>query len=356
MQPGVGTAATAFKRRADDPRINLSSNELIHPRIDDLLTAALSGVTADAVRRYPATMAAIGVIGELMGLDADEFIVTPGSDSALRGICRRYAAEHGPAGRLLLQYPNYDAWEQVATECGLPVRRVSSPRGDPAEQAELLLAAARARTGALIAVSVPNGPVGWTLPAAQLDQLCEVAGQRRHLLVIDACYQAFDGELTGQLRRRGERVLVVQSLSKSHGLAGARMALLAGAPARVRELARGRLEHAVSGATMLVARAVLEHPRVLAEIWSDIRSARAEAVQALRALNLAPMPSGGNFLTVRVGSPGRAGRAVRNLSLAGYRIRDLSSLDGLAGCVRFAVGDPATTRAALAALRTAVSD
>ncbi|HEU5160827.1 MAG TPA: aminotransferase class I/II-fold pyridoxal phosphate-dependent enzyme [Streptosporangiaceae bacterium] len=356
MAPDAATVSAAFKRRAVDPRINLSSNELLHPRIDELLTAALSKVTAEAVRRYPATTETIGIIGDRFGLNTDEFIVTPGSDSALRSICRGYVAAHGTGGRLLLQYPNYDAWEQVAAECGLPVQRVRSPAGDGAEQAELLLAAARSRAGALIAVSTPNGPVGWSLPSHRLDELCEVAGERGHLLVIDACYQAFDGELTRHLRRRGDRVLVVQSLSKSHGLAGARMALLAGAPERVRVLAEGRLEHAVSGATMLVAGAVLDQPRVLAQIWADVKAARTEAAGALRILGLSPMPSGGNFVTVRVGSPARAKRAARRLSLTGYRVRDLSPLDGLGGCLRFTVGDLSTTRAALAALRAALAD
>ncbi|MGW1059896.1 aminotransferase class I/II-fold pyridoxal phosphate-dependent enzyme [Micromonospora rubida] len=343
----AGDEPEVFKRRTPDSRLNLSSNELLHPRIDDVLRYALAEVGPDIVRRYPITLGTISVIAEHFGMENDEFIVTPGSDSALRLICWYYAASRGGSGKMLLQYPNYDVWESVATLHRLPLHRIS---GGPGEQAARLLAAARQEHGALIVVSVPNGPGGWVLPPDRLDELALVAAERDHLLVIDSCYQAFHGPIAGQLVRRGGPVLVVQTLSKSHGLAGARVGLLAGAPDRIHELARTQLEQTVSGATLQVVRAMLDRADVLREIWADIRAARAAAEWRLREQGLEPVPSGGNFLTVPVGTAGQAGQAERALSAAGYRVKNLSGIPGLAGCLRFTIGDPATTEAAVAAL------
>lgn len=340
-----------MKRRTADSRLNLSSNELHHPRLDGMLAAALARVEPSALGRYPVTAAHIAEIAGHFGLVPDGMLLTPGSDAAVRLLCDHYAARTA-AGELLLQYPNYPAWEQAAAQRGLRVRRIS---GDAAEQADRLCTAARNLRNALIAVSVPNGPCGWSLPGAHLTELALIARERGHLLVIDSCYQAFAGEVTEQLRRCGGPVLVVQSLSKSHGLAGARIGLLAGEPALITELAAGQLEQTVSGPTVQVAVALLAHAAELREIWADIASVRDHTAAELVQLGLSSMPSGGNFLAVRTGGTHLASGLIVAMSQRGYRIRDLSDIDGLAGHVRFTIGDATTTAGAVEALRSVLA-
>lgn len=300
-------------------------------------------------------------MADYFGSSPDRIVLTPGSDSALRLISRYYATRTAGSGSLLLQYPNYPAWEESAQSLGLRLRRVPlepTAAGHPGPAArtgyEALAAAARSCSGALIAVSVPNGPVGGCLTARQLDELTAVARERGHLLVIDACYQVFHGPLTAQTARAGGPVLVVQSLSKSHGLAGARIAVLCGEPELLRRLEPAPLEQAVAGPSLLAARIALDHHDVLQTIWSEIRQVRTAAAARLRAWGLAPRDSGGNFLTTWVGDAEAAAATTRALSDAGYRIRDLTPLTGPGGHIRFTVADTATTTAFLAALRTAL--
>lgn len=350
-----GGAQTVLKRRATDLRINLSSNELLHPRLDPILREALAELKPSVLRRYPVTAGPIADIAAHFGLHTDEFMLTPGSDSALRMICRHYAAQRSPNGTLLLQYPNYEAWEQAAALVGLVVRRIGNDPIDPAEQAARVCMAARTHDRALIAVSVPNGPGGWPMPPRQLDELIKITTERDHLLVIDSCYQAFNGPFTEQIRHRGGPVLVVQSLSKSHGLAGARLGLLCGDPKRIAALAADQLEQTVSGITIQVARSLLDHMPDLEAIWQEIRTVRADVARELVGFGLHPLPSGGNFLTVRVGSVGRAAEVTDGLSRVGYRVRDLSPVVGLAGCIRFTISDRANTEVVLGALRVVLS-
>lgn len=342
-------------RRHPDDRINLSSNELIHPKLAGILHGALEALGPSTLRTYPVSALLVAEIAARFGLDPRELLLTPGSDSAIRLILRHYAKRAGAAANLVLQYPNYDAWEQMAPWLGLPVLAVASECGNPIEQGEHLLAAARSRHGSLIAVSVPNGPAGWCIPAGHLEQLADVAKARHHLLVIDGCYQAFNGKLTEQIDRRGDNVLVVQSLSKSHGLAGARLGLLCGPVAWMDELSESRLEHAVSGASMLLARVVLEHNAVFENIWREIMAARAQAAKELGLSGCKPLPSAANFLTLCLASNEVAADVTDRLSAAGYRIRNLSTTPGFQGCVRFTIGDLATTRKAVGAIRDALS-
>lgn len=344
-----------LQRRAFDDRLNLSSNELIHPTVDRILREALDRICPSVLRTYPVTANIVADIAWCFGLDAREVILTPGSDAAIRLISHHYAARADGSRNLVLQYPNYYAWEQAALWLGLPVARVTSECADPLDQGERLLAVARSQHGSLIAVSVPNGPVGWCIPTPHLEMLIEVAGERGHLLVIDSCYQAFNGNLAEQIERRGDNVLVIQSLSKSHGLAGVRIGLVCGTAAQMDALSESRIEHAVSGASLFLARAVLEHEAALKNIWDEIAHARRQAALVLRASGAPPLPSAGNFLTVRLGSTGMALGVTQWLLAAGYRVRNLSEMPGLQGCIRFTIGDLGTTRKVLDAIQCALS-
>ncbi len=170
-----------------------------------------------------------------LSLHPDEFALTPGSDAAVRLIVRQHA--RGSGGPILLQEPNYAAWEQEAAAHGLTVHRATAPLADPAEQGTRLLSLATATEGGVIAVSVPNGLTGGCISDDDLAKLARLAQERYYLLVIDACYQAFRGQVSVQFAKRGGRVLVVQSLSKSHGLAGGRLAVMAGDPGLIARLA-----------------------------------------------------------------------------------------------------------------------
>jgi histidinol-phosphate aminotransferase len=326
-------------RRRSDPRVNLSSNELISRRLDAIHQDLAGGLPRELFSRYPPVGEYVAEVARYAGVAPDALVLTPGSDVALRLICAAYARTRRAEGTVILQEPNYIAWQQTADLHRLTVQPVTAPRADPLVQGEEMLRIARTARPAVLAVSVPNGLSGGALPGDILDALAEVADRRGHLLVIDACYQAFNGRLTTQLERHGGPVVVVQSWSKSHGLAGARVALTAADPDRLAQLEAGPAEQAVSGPTLAALRNAIRHHAELARIWTEIVRERSRCRQWLAELGLRPLPSGANFVTTPVGSNDDAGRLVAALSDAGYRIRDLSRLPGLAGCVRFTVAD-----------------
>lgn len=334
-----------IQRRASDPRIDLSRNELSHPNLEPLLSRALAGLRSADIRRYPNTFDAAALVAERLKLRPEEMLLTPGSDSALRLICQHYLRSHPTDAKLLLQHPNYFAWEQTAALLGIRLERVRwSDMSAPARE---LIAAARACRGALIGISVPNGPVGGCISAAELDELIDTVRSREHFLTIDGCYQAFNGEWTEHLRRRGERVVVVQSLSKSHGLAGLRLGIMAGQAELIEQLADTRLEHAVSYPALSVGGALIGYGDEFEVIWNDIRAGRELAAQALGGAGLRVLPSGGNFLSFHLGSREQAEAVQRGMSECGYRIKHLTDDDAFSDCLRVTIQDERATQTAL---------
>jgi histidinol-phosphate aminotransferase len=333
----------AATRRREDERLNFSSNELIHPDLPSIFAKLTADLAPDLWHRYPVVAGTATRMARYFGCEVDELLMTPGSDSALRLVCRYFARRTGGRGTVVLQHPNYLAWEQQARLLDVPIRAVSLDARGLGDQTRRLVAAASVADNCLIAVSVPNGPAGGALSGGELDTLTTIARERGHLLVIDSAYQAFHGGLTDHVARRGGPVLVVQSMSKSHGLAGARFAVLFGDPAVLAQLATEPLEHCVSGPALRAARFAADHHDLFAPIWTEIGQVRDRTADELRGEVTVPWPSGGNFLTIRVGTARTAAGVTRALSAAGVRVRDLSALPGLSGCVRFTIADAATT-------------
>jgi histidinol-phosphate/aromatic aminotransferase/cobyric acid decarboxylase-like protein len=280
-------------------------------------------------------------------------LLTPGSDAAVRLICQHFVRSPASSRRLLLQFPNYFAWEQSAALLGLKIERVRWSNIFSAGRE--LIEAARSCRRALIGISIPNGPVGVCVSTDDLDKLIDAVYNQGHLLTIDSCYQAFNGHWTEYLRRHSEKVVVIQSLSKSHGLAGARLGVLTGHANLVEQLAESRLEHAVSSATLSIGCTVLESIANFEEIWNDIKLVREQAADALRGANIHVLPSGGNFLTFHVGSAGRAAAVKQSMSTYGYRIKHLDEDVALSDCLRMTIQDKQTTQKALNQLFEALS-
>lgn len=340
-------------RRGSDLRIDLSRNELSHPALDPILARAITRLQGADFRRYPALKNCVAVIADRVNLDAQGMILTPGSDSALRLICRYYLSQH-QSGTLLLQHPNYFAWEQSAELIGLKVERICW--SDISFSGRELIEAARSHDRALIGISVPNGPVGGCVSNSELDELVDVVKYRRHLLVIDACYQAFNGKWTECLQRSGEKVLIVQSLSKSHGLAGARLGLLSGHPDLIEQLASSRLEHAVSGATLLMGCAMLEAPDQFEIIWDDIKENRRLAAEQLGFKGLRVLPSGGNFLSFHLGSQEFALAVQNRIAAFGYLVKHLTEDKAFSDCLRITIQDQQTTQTAVTQILKAIDE
>ena len=180
---------------------------------------------------------------------------------------------------------------------------------DPSlEPAELLEAALTPRVRALYVIT-PNNPDGKVYSAAQLASIARFAVKHDLWVLADEVYLDFVYEGVHQplagLEGMAERTLSAYSLSKSHGLAGARVGFLV-APERVLVVARRVGTHTVFNvpvAAQRVAMAALEGPAV----WTDdvrhrYRDARDAAMQALGPLFgrgvRAFAPEGGSYVFV----------------------------------------------------------
>ncbi|QNP71082.1 aminotransferase class I/II-fold pyridoxal phosphate-dependent enzyme [Streptomyces roseirectus] len=331
--------AVAHPPRRRFAGVNLKSCELQHPLADRLVAEALRAVGVVDTRSYPVLAEVRGKLGARYGVGVEGVLVTAGSDSAIGMLVDAFAV---PAGRLIVPEPAFEAWEYYARLRGVPVTSVRQLRGQPPrlDNAELF-DAVRAHPPSVVALTSPAGLSGLPVPAEEVGFLADVCERYGHLLVVDECYGAYAGVTHTPLLVDHPRLVVVRSHSKSHALAGARIAAVFAGEDIAGHLAAYRPDSTVSGPALALLSELLERTAEFAEVWDDVRAIRdefADAVEEVRP-GWRRLPPGGNFVTFHTGSRDEPARAERALLDAGFRTRALTGVPGLGECLRISLAD-----------------
>lgn len=204
----------------------------------------------------------------------------------------------------------------------------------------------------LLFLCSPNNPTGNQMPEAQLNELC-AALSGRGLVALDGAYLEFAADdPTSRLLERFDNVVVLRTLSKALGLAGARCGALLGARASVELLAPLLPPYCLSTPCQEAVLAALETGA------SQESQARLELLVAERqrmAANLSRnprirrvWPSDANFMLVE---SLESQALVSDAKAAGILIRDFSWDRWTPNCVRITVGTPEQNDRLLEALR-----
>ena len=171
------------------------------------------------------------------GHGPDEVLVTIGASEAnaaiVDALCR-------PGDRVIVMEPGYRQVWGLARNAGCDVR--SFPlRADDGWRPDLdRLDAAAADGTRLIYVCNPNNPTGYILEADEMERILAIAERCGAWVLADEVYHASERATrpTPTFVGRGERVVGVNSLSKSYGLSGLRIGWAIGPPALIAALWR----------------------------------------------------------------------------------------------------------------------
>jgi histidinol-phosphate aminotransferase len=264
-----------------------------------LALKAISKATSDTLRLYPDPKARElrVAIAESFGLDKDEVFVGNGSDEVLAHTFQALLNHDEP---LLFPDISYSFYPTYCRLYGIEFRQVSVDA-----EMRVRLDDYRQPCGAIILPN-PNAPTGIALPLADIESLLK--DHPDQVVVIDEAYVDFGGESAVPLVRSYPNLLVIQTLSKSRGLAGLRVGFAVGQRALIEALERvkdsfnsyplDRLAQAGAVAAWK-DRDWFERHRVM------IIASRERLAVALKALGFQVLPSSANFLFAR--HPSRPG-------------------------------------------------
>lgn len=309
--------------------------------------AAISEAANDTLRLYPdpTALRLRKAIAESHDLDPDEVFVGNGSDEVLAHTFQALLNHENP---LLFPDITYSFYPTYCRLYGIQYREVPLD-----EEMRVRIEDYRQSCGAIILPN-PNAPTSIAQPLAEIEAL--IREHADQVIVIDEAYVDFGGESAIPLVRKYPNLLVIQTFSKSRGLAGLRVGFAVGQRPLIEALGRVKdsfNSYPLDRLALAGAVASWEDKDWFREHRDLIVASRERLAMALQRLGFDVLKSSANFLFAR--HPNKAGaelaRELRNKAILvrhfpRERIRDF---------LRISIGTDAECDQLLAALKEIVA-
>lgn len=247
---------------------------------------------------YPDYSLLLASIASYVGVSAEEILLTPGSDAAIRLLIEHFKSENK---RILLPIPTFYGYERMLDQLGaqytiVVYREVDGTFKFPTED---VLTQMRNHACDVVFLCQPNNPLGSMISRADMESLIAEAGMTRTTIVVDEAYYEYCNESV--VGKQSDSIIVLRTLSKAFGLAGARVGYAVAQPSIVKRLAERMLPWSIAHPSVHAAVAVLGQVDYFRNRVQEVirqRDAFSSALQSIASVCV--YPSVTNFILVRV--------------------------------------------------------
>lgn len=266
------------------------------------------------------------------GLSPENVAISNGSDEAIEWLTRGFCRPGFDS--ICITTPTYGMYEVVASWFDLPVIRVPL-LNDFQPDVPALLKAQQGSSCRILFLCSPNNPTGNAVGPEQIDLLLQ---EWQGLLVIDEAYIDFSQmESVAQRISKHPRLLVIQTFSKSFGLAGLRVGALLADERIIAHVDRIKAPYNVDHQAAQQALQALERVNEFEDQWEQIRKERERLAITLEDMPIVTKvwPGEGNFLLVQFQD---SGQVMDMLRRSGIIVRDRSRQ--VENAIRITIGTP----------------
>ena len=334
--PAVGTGPAVGRGASRHVLLDFSSNvsPLGPPPPAAAAMAAAAAGRAGSEYPDPGSSRLRAALASYVGAgSASNIAVGCGATEIIYDFCRAFAPRRA---RVLVQAPTFGEYEAAARLGGaVPSFFPSMDLGADASR----FAEAVPRGGCAF-VCTPNNPTGGALRRRQVLEIASAAADASAMLLVDECFAELadcgpsgrpcTAESASRAAVRRPNMVVVRSLTKSFGLAGARVGYAVGAARTVRTLSRIKVPWTVSGPAQAGAIEALRHPAHVERARRLVSRERARLVREVGRIDgfaCVGRPQA-NFVLIRTRRPSADVRSAL-LARRGILVRDCSSFRGL---------------------------
>jgi histidinol-phosphate aminotransferase/imidazoleglycerol-phosphate dehydratase/histidinol-phosphatase len=308
----------------------------------------VDGPLAVRVNRYPEPqpMRLKLAMAALYGVEAENLVVTRGADDAIEILIRAYCRPQEDA--VAICTPSFSAYGHFVKLQGARLLEVPLTAEFDFDADAFISAVKREANLKLAFICTPNNPTGNEVDPALILKVADALPET--IIVADEAYLDFSAtpSLSADAARR-PNLVVLKTLSKAYGLAGARVGCAIGDPELIAMAARTLPPYPLPSLSIEAAMAALSPSRRAVQ---EERIARIKADRDRLAMQLERSPivksvrnGGGNFLFLQVDGAEELAKKLRALGIR-VRFRPNAAPGGL----RLTIGTDAENAAALAAL------
>ncbi len=296
-------------------------------------------VSAAGLNRYPEPepQALERRLAALYGVPSHQLLVGRGLDEGIDLLMRAFLV---PGQDAVLQCPPTFGMYAVAAQIqGADLIEVPLMRSADFTIDWVGLQSALSARVKLVMLCSPNNPTGHCIPRDQLQALARQLADHA-LLVVDEAYIEFsDTDSVLACLDDHPNLVILRTLSKAYGLAGARCGVVIAASDIIDLLRRIRPPYSIATPTQeAILTALTEEALREASVRIEqLKGERSRLAQALKTLPQVTQvyPSEANFLLVACAS---AATMMTRARRAGFLIRDVSHHPQTRECVRISIG------------------
>jgi histidinol-phosphate aminotransferase len=330
-------ALAPYQHAAWEPQLErLHANELPWRQPRDITRAGLN--------HYPQPQPEdlIERLAALYEVAPECLLVTRGSDEAIDLLVRAFC--RAGADAVIVCPPTFGMYTVAAAIQGAQVVNVPLRANSGFDLDEAALLEQCTDEVKLAFLCSPNNPTGNLLDEETMLRIARHLDGRA-LLVVDEAYIEFAGAASlARHLRQFPQLAVLRTLSKAHGLAGARCGALIAAPEVIALLRKVISPYALPQLTIECVLGCLESSELLA-LSARVAAIQAERERVTQQLRSAPavaqvFTSASNFVLVDFWTEEAATHAFNRACAAGLLVRDVRRQPSLARALRITIGTP----------------
>ena len=326
--------------------IKLNTNESPFPPSDKAVAKAAEAAKLLQLYPDPTCGELTRAVADLCGAEANEVLLTNGSDEILNFAFMAFCDNEHPAVFPDISYGFYKVFAELN---GVPYRTV------PLRDDLSIDVSDYAAAGGTIFIANPNAPTGLALSLAEIEQILQANPDT--VVVIDEAYVDFGAESCVPLIKKYDNLLVTQTFSKSRSMAGARLGFGVGCAALIQDLNTVKYStnpYNINRMTMAAGLGVLADEAYTQKNCAAVRATREVTRAALLELGFEVTASQTNFLFAK--HPSIDGATVyAKLKENGILVRHFAT-PRIDAYVRITVGSEQEMQALVAALKTIVEE
>ena len=269
--------------------IKLNTNENPYPP-SPKVEQALREMNIDCMRLYPDPTAHLLVkaIADFYHLEEEQVFVGVGSDDVLAMVFMTFFNSPKPILFPDITYSFYDVWADMLR---IPYERISLKEDFTIEPEDYF------RENGGIIFPNPNAPTGVELPLAQIEKI--IQANPDVIVVVDEAYVDFGAESALSLIDKYDNLLVVQTFSKSRGMAGMRIGYAMGNPVLIKYLNDVKYSfnsYTMDQTTIALGKAAVEDKEYFEETVNKVVETREWTKKELSQLGFTFGDSKANFI------------------------------------------------------------
>ena len=326
----------------DSLKLDSNENYVIPKQFQKDLILGAKKITD--VREYPlgGTERLIESISKYMKIPSSMIGVGNGSDQILDLILSNFASKQT---KILTSNPTFGFFEERCKLYSIPL--ISIPFDDEMKL-DINKFNLNAKKADILYLDSPNNPTGFQFPKNDLQKLVKSFDG---LVIIDEAYGAFSKYSLANMVKTQSNLIVVQTLSKSFGLAGLRLGYFF-ANTKFTESFNKVLQYPYPLSTLTIESGILAFEKVsqMKDSLQIIKNERNRIIENLKKYQTFDVfDSEANF--VLFDAHGSYKRVYTALSEQGISIRKLGKIGNHEGCLRVTIGTKEMNSRFLLAIR-----